>query len=94
MIQQLFLSLISGLSILLGLEPHSIFFFFEKMGDRFDAGLKAACWAGLVNGAILLFLKHRVAVKDKKLLLCLVVPSLFYQFFCASYFNIWINLRI
>ena len=95
MIQQLFLSLINGISVLIGIEPHSVFFFVEKMGKEIDSGVKAACWAGLLNALVLLYLKYRSELTQRNLLVYLIIPALFYQVFCASYFNVWVvNLRI
>ena len=91
MIQQVFLSLISGASILFGLDPHSVFFFLEKTGRGLDSGVQVACWAGLINGVVLISLKYRRDARDKKAVLWMALPVLFYQLLCSPYFNEWIS---
>ena len=87
MIQELFLSLLSGLSALFGLNPHTPFFFLEKMGQSSNAATVMASYAGLINGIILLYLKFRADLHHKKLLIYMAVPILFYQIACFNYFN-------
>jgi len=95
MIQELFLSLLSGLSSLLGLNPQTTFFFTEKMGLSISPACICASYMGLVNGAILLFLKFRSELRQQKLLLVMALPILFYHLACFSYFNSLIeDLRI
>ena len=95
MIQELFLSLLSGLSILFGLDPDSVFFFVDKMGQPLSSGVIAVCSAGIINGIILLWMKFRRELTDKNLIIWLAIPSLLYQILCSTYFNEWIgNLRV
>lgn len=95
MIQELFLSLLSGLSILLGLNPDSPWFLAGKAGVELTAGARIACWLGLINGLVLLFIKFKQDLKSKELLAASFAGALFYQIFCNSYFTGWVvDLRV
>ena len=95
MIQELFLSLLSGLSALFGLNPQTPFFFLEKMGFAGNSAAVLACYGGLVNGLVLLYLKFRADLPEKKLLVFMALPILFYQIACHTYFNkLIVDLRL
>ena len=67
----------------------------EKMGFSGSRALSLACYGGLINGLVLLFLKFRADFSQKKLLLFMTLPILFYQIFCLKYFNsLIVDLRL
>ena len=85
MMDHFFYSFLSGLCWLLGLETSSIDFYKMITGSESGSFLNVAIYCGLLN-TILLILFYTKKELDFKIVGCIGLPPLIFEFFCRTYF--------